>query len=211
MKAFIILLLVFSLLSGIGFGMYYSANGPKDVYDIAESSKPTKVTTEVSYSTMQGDNLFGFYVTTVDGNDTKFEYEYQRLATIDEMADGRIKTVSGTIYYHDGIYYGDDEEWKPGTGTALDLKLDINKKYLKDIEINEDGTVLFALVTPENAPSVIGTDLKAIDDIELTVETNGVNLTMVTIYCLTQYGEMTIRTSYTYNEQNLFPETDSAE
>ena len=67
------------------------------------------------------------------------------------------------------------------------------------------------MVTPENAPSVIGTDLKAIDDIELTVETNGVNLTMVTIYCLTQYGEMTIRTSYTYNEQNLFPETDSAE
>lgn len=214
MKAFIILLLVFSILGGIGFGIYYSANAPKDVYDIAAESKPTKVTTEVNYVTADGDTLNGFYVTTVDGNDTQFEYEYQRLYTpAESVAEGtndRIKNVSGVIYYRDGVYSGDQGEWKPGVGTALELKLNISEKLLKDIELNEDGTVLTAKLTPENAIQVIGTDIRAVEDIDLTVETNGVNLTMVTIHCYTQYGEMTVRTSFTYGEQNLFADDEAA-
>lgn len=212
MKAFIILLLVFAILSGIGVGSYYAVYGPKDVYDIAESSKPTKITTEVSYSTMEGDSLSGFYVTKVDGNDTVFEYTYDRLYTpAESIADGtneRIKTVEGVIYYRDGVYYGDEEEWKPGTGTAMDLQFNLKKRLLKDIELNEDETVLTAKITPENAVEVLGTDLKAIDDIDIVVETNGVNLTMVTVSCDTQLGSVTIRTSYTYNAQDLFPEAD---
>lgn len=214
MKAFIILLLVFSILGGIGFGLLYDSYGPKSVYEIAETSQPTKVTTEVSYSTVEGDVLTGFYVTSVNGSDTVFEYEYQRLATpADSIEDGnvdRIKTVQGVIYYHDGVYTsGDNEEWKPGVGTAVDLDFNLNKRYLSDIEFNEDETVLTAKIAPENAATVLGTDLRAIDDILITVETNGVNLTMVTISCMTQLGEMTIRTSYTYSAQQLFPESDA--
>lgn len=213
MKAFIILLLVFSILGGVGFGMFYDSHGPKSVYEIAETSKPTKVTTEVSYSTMEGDVLTGFYTTSVNGSDTVFEYEYQRLATPEEsLADGnvnRIKTVNGVIYYHDGVYYsGDNTEWKPGTGTAVELKFDLSKKYIKDAEFNEDETVLTGKIAPEDAAKVLGTDLRAVDDILITVETNGINLTLITVSCLTQRGEMTIRTSYTYNTQDLFPEAE---
>ena len=50
-----------------------------------------------------------------------------------------------------------------------------------------------------------------IEDIDIVVETNGVNLTLVTISCPTQLGSVTIRTSYTYNAQELFPESDDAE
>ena len=194
--------------------MLYDNYGAKSVYEIADSSKPTKVTTEVSYSTMEGDILTGFYTTTVNGNDTVFEYEYQRLATPeDSIKDGsvdRIKTISGVIYYNDGVYTsGDNEEWKPGSGTAFDLKLEIKKRFLDDVQFNEDETILTATVSPENAEKVLGTDLNAIDDILLVVETNGINLTMVTISCMTQLGEMTIRTSYTYNTQELFPESDA--
>lgn len=212
MKALIILLLVFSILSGIGFGIYYSQNAPLDIYEIVEESKPTKITTEVNYSTIDGDNLTGFYVTKVNGNDTVFEYTYDRLYTpAESVAEGtteRIKTVSGVINYHDGVFTsGDNENWKPGTGTALDLKFDFNKRLLKDAEISEDGTKLTAKISPENAVKVLGTSLNAVDDIDIEVETNGVNLTMVTISANTQLGSMTIRTSYTYKAQDdLFPE-----
>lgn len=184
--------------------------GKPTVYEIAASSKPTKVTTEVSYVTNAGDNLSGYYVTTVDGNDTVFEYTYDRLYTpaesIEDGTNDRIKTVKGVIYYHDGVYSGDQEEWKPGTGTALDLTLNIKKSNLKDISFNEDKTILTAKISPDKAVDVLGTNLNATTDIDLVVETNGVNLTMVTISCNTANGAMTIRTSYTYNVQDLFPE-----
>ena len=217
MKILVILLLIFSILGGIGFGVYYTNNGPKDVYDIAESSKPTKITTEVSYVTFDGDSLTGFYVTKIHGNDTVFEYTYDRLRTPAEaVAEGttdRIKTVSGVIYYHDGVFSsGDGGEWTPGAGAAFDLKLDLNERLLKDVEVSEDGNTVTAKLTAENAVKVIGTDLNAIDDIGIIIETNGINLTMVTITADTELGTLTIRTSYTYNDLGeLFPETTLGE
>ena len=91
----------------------------------------------------------------------------------------------------------------------IDIKLNIKEEYLKNIQFNEDGTVLTANVTPENAVEVLGTDIRAVDDITLVVETNGVNLTLVTISCTTSIGDLAIRTSYTYNAQDLFPESDA--
>lgn len=213
MKAFIIVLLIIALLGGAAFGAYYfffDGAAAGDVYEIANSSKPTKVTTEVSYVTKSGDNLSGYYVTTVDGNNTVFEYSYDRLYTpaesVAEGTNARIKTVEGVINYIDGVYSGDQEEWKPGTGTALDLKFNLDKSKLKEATLNEDGTVLTAKIAPENAAAIIGTNLSATEDIEITVQTNGVNLTMILVSCNTANGAMTIRTSYTYNAQDLTPE-----
>ena len=213
MKNLITLLLVVSMLCLSGCGLF-GKGGSNTVYDIVAASQPTKVTTEVSYATIDGDTLTGFYTTSVSGSDTVFEYEYQRLATPEEsVKDGnvnRVKTINGVIYYHDGVYSnGDNTEWKPGTGSAIDLKFNIKEEYLKDIQFNEDGTVLTANITPENAKNVLGSDIGAVDDINIVVETNGVNLTLVTISCITQIGELAIRTSYTYNAQNLFPESDA--
>ena len=214
MKNLIALLIVVSLLCFSGCSLIESFTGSVTVYDIVAESQPTKVTTEVSYTTIDGDALTGFYITSVNGSDTVFEYEYQRLATPEEsLKDGdlnRVKTISGVIYYHDGVYsYGDNAEWKPGTGSAIDLKFNIKEEYLKNVQFNEDGTVLTADITPENAIHVLGSDIRAVDDITIVVETNGVNLTLVTISCPTQIGDLAIRTSYTYNTQDLFPEADA--
>ena len=225
MKILVILLLLLSLAGGAGFGVYYAQNAPEkpdDVYDVvmnsdSEKLKPTKVTTEVSYITFDGDALSGFFVTKISGNDTIFEYTYDRFYTpaesLEDGTDKRIKTVSGVIYYNDGVFSsGDKDEWKPGVGTALEIKFNLDEKLLKDPTYSEDGHALTAKITPENAKEVFGTDLNAVDDIDIVVETNGVNLTMVTIEVGTQYGYMNIRTSYTYGKLgDLFPEANPAE
>ncbi len=217
MKKFVILLLVFSLLGltscalleKVGLG---NPDGTTEICEIANNSKPTKVTTEVNYVTNSGDPLKGYYVTTTDGSDAIFEYFYQRLATPAESVESgnsdRIVSFEGVINFKDGVYFGDEEEWKPGSGTAFDLKFNIDPSLLKDIEINEDGNELTAKVSAEDLASVIGTGINAVGDAQLLITTNGVNLTSITVTCTTANGSMTIRTSYTYNPQELFPEVE---
>jgi hypothetical protein len=180
------------------------------VCEIANKSKPTKITTEVNYVTNSGDTLQGYYVTTTDGVDAIFEYYYERLATPAESVESgnsdRIVSFEGIINFNDGVYSGNEEEWRPGTGTAYELKFDIQPAYLQDATVNEDGNVLEAKASAENLRSLIGTDLNCVGDATVTLTTNGVNLTALTVSCATASGTVTVRTSFTYNVQDLFPE-----
>ena len=210
MKKLVILLLVFSLLTLTSCGLFQKA--PEDVtliWETANKSKPTKVTTEVNYVTNEGDSLKGYYVTTTDGTDAIFEYYYEKLATpADSVATGnsdRIVSYEGTINYNNGVYSGNETEWRPGTGTAFDLKFDIQPAYLQDAVVNEDGNILEAKASAENLKSLIGTDLNCVGDATVTLSTNGVNLTALTVSCATENGTVTVRTSFTYNSQDLFP------
>ena len=218
MKKFVILLLVIGLLSltgcdilqKIGIG---SSAGAEVICEIANRSKPTKITTDVNYVTNKGDALAGHYVTTTDGTDTVFEYYYEKLATpAESIASGsndRIVVTEGVIYYRDGAYYyGDEESWKPGTGTAFELKFNVDLEVIKDVVIDESVTTLEGKVGAEDLKNFIGTDLGAVGDATVILETNGVNLTMVTVTCTTENGTITVRTSYTYNPQDLFPEDE---
>ena len=111
----------------------------------------------------------------------------------------------------DGVYYGDVEKWKPGTGTAFDLKFNVDEELFKDVVLNEDATKLTAKISAENLKAFIGTDLNATGDATVTLETNGYNLTILEVACSTANGQLSIRTSYTYNVQDLFPEDDVTE
>jgi hypothetical protein len=217
MKKFVILLLVIALISITGCDkLQRSPEGAEVICEIANKSKPTKITTDVNYATNKGDVLTGYYVTTTDGVDTIFEYYYEKLATPEEsLASGsseRIIASEGVIYYKDGAYYyGDEQAWKPGTGTAFELKFNVDSELIKDATLSEDLTSLSGKVSKENLKSLIGTDLGASGDADVIIETNGVNLTMLTVSCTTANGTITVRTSYTYNPQNLFPEETDAE
>lgn len=216
MKKLVIMLLVLSLLCLTSCGLFNKAEeGPSDVEIICETaneSTPTKITTEVNYVTKSSDTLKGYYVTTTDGTDAIFEYYYERLATPAESIESgnsdRIISFEGIINFHDGAYFGDEEDWKPGTGTAFDLKFNLQADLLKDAVVNEDGNMLDAKVSAENLVALIGTDLNAVGDATISLATNGVNLTAVTISCETVNGAITIRTSYTYNHHELFPEVE---
>jgi hypothetical protein len=135
MKKFVIVLLVLSLLRLNSCGLFNKEDDQPSAVEIicetANSSTPTKITTEVNYVTNSGDPLKGYYVTTTDGTNAIFEYYYERLATpAESIANGntdRIVNVEGVINFKDGsYYYGDNEAWKPGTGTALELKFHID-------------------------------------------------------------------------------------
>ena len=151
MKKFVILLLVFSLLGLTSCGLLQKvgigAPSAADlICEIANQSNPTKVATEVNYLTSANDKLIGYYETTTDGTNAIFHYYYERLATPAESIESgnsdRILSFEGTINYKDGAYFGDEEAWKPGAGTAFDLKFNVDVDLLQDVVVNEDGNIL---------------------------------------------------------------------
>ena len=154
---------------------------------------------------------------SIEGDNSIFEFLYQRYRLPEDgVADDSyemIKEKKGTIYYKDGAYSTDGDEYEAEAPTAIQLRFNLDKDYLKDVSISEDDTVLTAKISPENAKHVLGTDLKAEGDISITVKTNGVNLTMVFVECVAVNGAtVSIRTSYSYNSVNLeFPDELEAE
>ena len=223
MKKIAVLLLVASLVSvftGCALLEKVGIGGDKKkiakICEIANQSAPTKVITDVSFVTNKNDSLKGYYSTVTDGKNMVFDFSYQRFATPEEsLASGssdRIITVEGVINYRDGVFFGaDGGEWRPGSGTALELKLNFDPSYLNEVTVEAEGNALKCKISKENLAAVIGTDLNAIGDADVTLTTNGINLTMVEISCITANGKFTIRTSNTYNKQDLFPETEEPE
>ena len=213
MKKFLLLLLALSILCLPGCKLLKKSSraGVKEICEIANSAAPTKVITQVTLTTNAGDKLSGHYETVTDGTNAIFKYSYDRVATpADSLESGnfdRIVKEEGTINYKDGAYFsGDQESWRLGTGTAFDLKLNFDEKLFKKATVSEDGQQLEIKMSAEDLKAFIGTDLNAVGEATVTVTTNGHNLTLVTISCSTANGQLTVRTSYTYNRQDLFPE-----
>ena len=213
MKKLIIMLLVFSMLLCLP-GCAGKKGRVKEICEIAQNAAPTKIITEVSLVTTAGDALAGYYVTVTDGTNAIFEYNYDRFATpAESVASGdysRIIHEEGVINYKDGLYTsGDAETWRPGTGTAFDLKLNFDNKLFKNAKVSDDKSQFEVSMTAEELTEFIGTDLNVVGNATVTVVTNGRNLTLVSVSCTTANGTLVIRTSYTYNRQNLFPEEEA--
>lgn len=187
------------------------------IYELAANSAPTVIVTAVDYIDADGTQLIGDYTMSIEGDNSIFEFLYQRYRLPEDgVADDTyemIKEKKGTIYYKDGAYSTDGDEYEAEAPTAIQLRFNLDKDYLKDVSISEDDTVLTAKISPENAKHVLGTDLKAEGDISITVKTNGVNLTMVFVECVAVNGAtVSVRTSYSYNSVNLeFPDELEAE
>ena len=187
------------------------------IYELAANSAPTVIVTAVDYIDADGTQLIGDYKMSIEGDNSIFEFLYQRYRYpedgVAEDTYEMIKEKKGTIYYKDGAYSTDGDEYEAEAPTAIQLRFNLDKDYLKDVSISEDDTVLTAKISPENAKHVLGTDLKAEGDISITVKTNGVNLTMVFVECVAVNGAtVSIRTSYSYNSVNLeFPDELEAE
>lgn len=221
MKKIVLLLLVASLLTvlpGCSLLEKVGIGGNKEVTkicEIANQSVPTTVITSVSFVTNKNESLAGHYTTKTDGTNMIFTFNCERFATPAEsieLGDDSRKIVSvGTVNYKDGVFFSaEGDEWRPGSGTSFDLKFNVDKNLFKEASVSEDGAVLTCKVAKENLPAIIGTDLNAIGDAEITLATNGVNLTRIEIVCSTANGKFTINTSYTYNRQDLFPEIEEA-
>lgn len=219
MKKLVLVLLVFSLVLCLP-GCFGKNATIKEVCEIANSAAPTKIVTTVNLLTTSGDKLSGFYETVTDGTNMIFNYRYQRLNTPEESIqtgnNDRVITEEGTINYKDGVYFsGDLETWRPGTGTAFELKLNFDRKLFKNADVlkDENGNKygIETKMTAEELTEFVGTNLNTTGEATVTIVLRGSNLYSVTISCATATGTLTVTTSYTQNPQNLFPEVETEE
>lgn len=177
----------------------------KSIYEIINSCNPTKIVTVIEY-VVGGDSsdvLDGEFVTLISGNNMILHYWYKEYSDLTDSMNGedRIKTVSGSVYYRDGLYSTDGKIWSAEAPSDAELVFNLTSEYLLNAVISEDGNSLTAEIAPENAVEVFGSDLSADGNISLSVETNGVNLFRIVASATTHSGaEVTVKTSYTYNE-----------
>ena len=186
------------------------------IYDVAKASAPTKTVTLVSYLKANGDTLTDNYVMTVEGNNSIFEYNRTRMLTPEEAielgADSRYYTEpTQYIYYKDGLYSTDGSNWAAVAPSTAIIKFDLKEEYLTEVSITEDNTELVAKISAENIKNVFGVELDVDGDFTITVESNGVNLSMVRVSGKTGSGaSISINTSYTYSKQTLkFPSVEA--
>ena len=169
MKKIVCLLLAIACLLAV-----VSCGGSKtSISDIVANSKPKTVTTRVYYD--GEDDLSGTYVTMTDGTNSVFEYEYQRYATIAEMAEGRIKTVKGKIYYKDGkVTANEGETWESAEiNEIVDFSVNLDESKFKTYSVSRNGKTLTGTITSENSSRVLGSAIDADGDISIEIITDG--------------------------------------
>ena len=183
----------------------------KTIYDLVASANPTKTVTLTDY--VKGETTYeGEFIMSVEGNNSIFEFSYERPRTVEEgVTDGTydpIKTVEGVIYFKDGKFSEDGDKWTAEAPATTLFTFDLKAEYLTGAAITNDGKTLTAEMTAENAIKVLGTDLKPQGTVKLTVESNGVSLIKVVLeYTTVDGASVVINTSYTYNNITLvFPE-----
>ncbi len=178
----------------------------RDIYTIANESTATSVTTQIDYTTAEGDSLDGWFAMQSEGNNAIITYEFSRLQTVEEAAAnglGRIVREEGKYYYIDGIYYksGEGTPWI-GAPDDTEYKFNLDPAKLINPSVSNDGKMLVATMTPENCQEMFGFDIDAKDELVISVETNGTNLTRLEISCTTVSGAAVyIRSSYSYNTE----------
>lgn len=210
MKKIISLLLSLTLILGCML-ILGSCGGDTEtnvIYDVVKNSAPTKTVTLIDYVKTNGDALSDAYYMSVEGNNSIFEYSRERMLHPDEALDyieeglpiTKYITEEGKIYYKDGKYSEDGETWSAAAPSVTPIKFDLKEEYLTDVTINEDNTVLTAKIAAENIVNVFGVALDVTGTLDITVETNGVNLSKVTLSGTTTSGaSIELRTSYTYS------------
>ena len=211
-KKIIILVAALVVLVGVALALvliFWPKNdteATRDIYTIANESNATSVTTQIDYTTAEGDSLDGWFAMQSEGNNAIIDYEFSRLQTVEEAAEnglGRIVTEKGKYYYIDGIYYksGEGDPWI-GAPDDTEYKFNLDKAKLISPSVSQDGKMLVASMTPENCVEMFGFDIDAKDELVLVIETNGTNLTRLEISCTTVSGATVyIRSSYSYNTE----------
>ena len=142
----------------------------------------------------------GTYLTTIEEDGFRFDYSYERYADVSEALDNYIETVEGSVYYKDGKYSEDGENWSLAQPTVDNyaVVLNINEANFDDYILSEDGKTLIATFSSEKSELVLGRKISASAEITMVVKTNGVYLTTISISYLSELGEVRIDTSYAY-------------
>ena len=179
--------------------------------EVVNSSKPTKIVSITHFKPEGETALEGKFVTLIDGDEVTFEFEYQQFCEIAPGKTDRVETVSGTVYYKNGKYSTDGENWfteAPELGLG-NIGLNLTPDNLGDYTLTSDQRTLFTTLSAEEAAVVLGIDALTVDEdgVYLTIDTNGTKLVKMTVSYSTGNAEVSIETSYEY----LAPEAPAPE
>lgn len=171
-----------------------------NLVSLIDSADPSSVKTLTTVIT--ADEVFhGTYLTTIDEDGSFcFDYSYERYADVEDALGSYKELVEGSVYYKDGKYSEDGENWtlaKPSVDNySVILNLDVSN--FDDYILSEDGNTLVATFSSEKSALVLGRQISATDVITMVVKTNGVYLTTITISYASELGEIRVDTSYAY-------------
>ena len=174
--------------------------------NVVNSSAPTKIITQTSYSDSET-TFRGRFETTIYASGSEFEmsYNYQDYANPETAAnpDEYIANHKGVVYYRAGLYSTDGVNWTAESPnvTTMQVKFELSAAILGEFEISKDGKTLTATVTAEQAEKILGVAVSATEDgVEITVTHDGNNLRGVLVSYSTEYASIvTLETSYSYN------------
>ncbi len=179
--------------------------------ELIDASEPTRIVTQTQVSAeVEGEvvSLSGRFVTDIDGKNSVTAYKYQRFAIpgVDPADADDIMSIEGTVYYKDGKFSEDGENWSAESPDLGALLLDFNftAESVANYKISGGGTVLTATLTLDEAAAVFGKTFENIKDssVKLVMETNGNHLTKKSIEYTVLNGEtestVFVETSYTY-------------
>ncbi len=186
-------------------GLASCSRGVGNFVELVNESEPTKISTVTSFNDGER-TLSGQFETIIDGSDFELTYSYQRYATpaegVEKMdPDNFVTTDEGTVYYKDGKYSKDGEEWFSAAPDAAtkQIKFSISRKNLGDYTVSKDGKTITATVTSEQAEAMLGVNVEAVEDVEITIKHDGTYLRSIQVYYVTENAEaVTISTSYSY-------------
>ncbi len=205
MKKIVCLLLALTLVFAFVSCNEQEEDPDKAFFEAVAATNPTKIKT-LTYYTVTGEStpLAGEYETVIMDTGFVFDYSFQRYATLEDAEDentvinGNIVTESGKLYFKDGKYSFDNENWfveAPDVAMSR-INLNISKDTLGEYEINDAKTNVTATLSAEAAETLLGIKLAASSDVVVSISTNGTYLTLVTVSYSTANASVTITTSY---------------
>ncbi len=189
---------------------------------VVNSSVPTKITTQTTYSVSKSEITFrGRYETILYGSDFEMSYKYEDFADPSTATDPEayMQTHEGTVYYHDGLYSTDGENWAASAPsvTTMQVKLELDPKNLGEFTISRDGKTLTTVISAEDAKEILGITIGVTEDgVKLTIGHDGQNLRSIKVsYSTENASVVSLDTSYSYESENSpfddVPETTPTE
>jgi hypothetical protein len=142
---------------------------------------------------------------TIVGEDGAFEFKYEyekaRELTPDSVGQAQKESYSGTVYYWEGMYSTDGDNWTVKTPDVdiLNVKLELAREYLGTYRMSKDGKTLTAdKISAANAEKILGVKINTDGNVKITITSNGTYLWKVSVEYENSVASVRLETSYTY-------------
>lgn len=171
-----------------------------DFFAAVKNSKPTSISTMTTLKVSDKEVYTGRFNTVINEEGFVFDYNYTEPALAIVGAGDRTATVEGVVYYANGQYSEDGENWTSGAPDVkyLDLSFKLTEDSLGEYKIAGGGKTLTSTLDRAGVKKVFGIDVNA-SEFNLEIKLQGAYLGNVKLSYTTNSGYAAeINTSYVY-------------